>query len=74
MAKGISQLPSFSGATANKDSSSKDNDQPAPRRRFNHMKSDVDRTGATTMINKVMYTSAGKPASYQDISAPLFVY
>ena len=44
------------------------------------MKSGMDRTGATTVINKVtwphevVYTSDGKPASYQDISVHRFVY
>ena len=44
------------------------------------MKSGIDRTGATTVINNVtwphgvVYNSDGKPASYQDISVRQFVY
>ena len=40
----------------------------------------MGRTGATTVLNKitwlhnVVYTSAGKPTSYQDMSVPQFVY
>ena len=44
------------------------------------MKSVMDRTGVTTVIHKVawthevVYTSAGKSASYQDNSIPQFVH
>ena len=44
------------------------------------IKSGINQTGATTMLRKVpwphevVYTSAGKPASYQDISIPPFVH
>ena len=74
------QLPAYSVATANEDSSSEDEDHPAPRRRRKHIKSGMDKTGATTVTNKVtlphevVYTSASKLASYQDISVPQFVY
>ena len=40
----------------------------------------MDRTGAATVLKKitwpheVVYTSAGKPASYQDMSVPQFMY
>ena len=74
------QLPAFSGATANEELSSDDEYQSAPRRRHKNLKSGMDRTGATTVINKVtwphevVYTSDGKSASYQDISVPQFVY
>ena len=39
----------------------------------------MDRSGGTTEIkvtwpHKVVFTSAGKPASYQDISIPQFVH
>ena len=39
----------------------------------------MDRTGATTVLNitwphEVVYTSVGKPASYQLMSVPQFVY
>ena len=53
-------------------------EQPAPRWR-RPLKSRLQRTGATTVLNKVtwpyevVYTSAGKPAADQDISIPLFV-
>ena len=40
----------------------------------------MDRTGASTVLNnitwphEVVYSLAGKPASYQDMSVPQFVY
>ena len=76
----MTQLPGFIRTTANEDSSSDDKDQPAPRRICKNLKSCMDRTGATTVINKVtwpyevVYTSDGKPSSYQDISVPQFVH
>ena len=80
MAKRIRQLPALSGATADEDSSSGDEYLPASRRRREIKKSSMDRTGATTVINNVTWphevvnNSDGKPASYQDIFVPQFVY
>ena len=80
VAKRMRQLPTLSGTTADKDSSSDDEDQPALRCRCKILKSVMDRTGATPVLNKipwpyeVVYTSDGKPASYQDISIPQFIY
>ena len=73
-------LPAILRATADKDLLCDDKDQPAHRRRHKNLKSGMDRTGITTVINQVtwlhevMHTSDGKPASYQDISVPQFVY
>ena len=66
------------GATPKEDSTSEE-DQPAPRRR-KQIKSGMDQTGATAVVNKVtwphevVYTSARKPASYQNITIPQFVH
>ena len=79
VAKRMRQLPTLSGTTANEDSSSDDEDQPAPRCRPKNQKSGMHRTGATNVLNKitwpheVVYTFDGKPASYQDISVLQFV-
>ena len=57
---------------------SDDKKHPPPRRGSN-LKSGIDRTGASMVIHKVnwlhevVYTSEGKPASYQDLSIPLFI-
>ena len=57
---------------------SDEEEQPSPRHR-RPLKSGLHQTRATTVINKVtcphkvVYTSAGKTATYQDISRPLFV-
>ena len=73
------QLPSYSGATAVEGSMFEKEDQLAPRRR-KQIKSGLNSIGATPVINKVIwpheivYTSAGKPASYKDISIPQFVH
>ena len=61
-----------------RDSMSDKEEQPAPRWRKT-LKSGLHWTGATRELNKVTgphevaYTSAGKPAAYQDISIPFFV-
>ena len=75
------QLPTLSETTANEDSFSDDDDQPAHMHRSKNLKSGMDRrTGAITVLNKitwpheVVYTSDGKPASYPDISVLQFVY
>ena len=78
VAKRMRQCPTLSGNTADEGSSSDDEDQPATRHK--NLKSGMDRTGATNVLNKitcpheVLYTSDGKPVSYQDITAPQFVY
>ena len=57
---------------------SDEEEQLAPRWR-KHLKSGLHRTGATTVLNKVIwphevvYTLADKPPAYQDILIPLFV-
>ena len=79
VAKRMRQLPAYSGATTKEDSTSEEEGQPAPRRR-KQIKSSMDWTGSTTMVNKVtwphkvIYTSAGELASDQDISIPKFVH
>ena len=78
VAKRMHQLPAYSRATAEEDSMSEEEDQHAPRRK-KHTNSSIDRTGASMVVNKVtwphkvVYSLAGKPASYQDISIPQFV-
>ena len=74
------QVTAYTGTTTEWDTTSDDEEeQPAPRWR-RPLKSGLHRTGATTVLNKVtwpyevVYTSAGKPATYQDISIPLFVH
>ena len=80
VAKRVKYLPTLLGTTANEDSSSVVEDQPSPRQRCKNLKSGMDRTGATIVLNKitwpreVLYTSESKPASYQYISVPQFVY
>ena len=57
---------------------SDEEEHPHPRR-GNNLKSGMQRTGASTVIHKVtwphevVYTSEGNPASYQDLTIPLFV-
>ena len=60
------------------DSTSEEEDQPAPRR-MKQIKSGMDQTEAATVLRKVtwpqevMYGTARKSASCQDISIPQFV-
>ena len=60
--------------------STDDENELAPRHRRKMLKSGMDSTGATTILKKitwpheVVYASAGKPASYQDMSVHQFVY
>ena len=82
VANRMRQLPPYSGANAEEDFTPEEEDQPAPsyRRRRKQIKSGMDWTEATTLVYKVtwpheiVYTSAGKPASYQNISIPPFVH
>ena len=78
MAKRIRQLPTYIGATTEGDSTSDEEQQLEPRWR-KLMKSGMHRTRETVVLNKVtwphevVYTSVNKPATYEDISIPLFV-
>ena len=78
MAKRIRQVAAYSWPTTEGDSMSDMEEQPALRRR-RPLKSGSHWTRATTVLNKmtwpyeVVYTSAGKPATYQDISIPLLI-
>ena len=77
MAERMRQLTAYTSATTKGDTSDEE-EQPAPRWR-KYLKSDLHGTGATLVLNKVtwpnevVYTSAGKSTSYQDISVPPFV-
>ena len=52
VAKRMKQLPAYLGATAKEDSISEEEGQPAHRGR-KQIKSGMDRTGETTVVNKV---------------------
>ena len=75
------QLPDLPGTPGDMDSPTDDEAEPAPRHRRKMLKSGMDRTGATTIPKKItwphedVYTSAGKPTSYQDnVSASVCVW
>ena len=74
---GCPKVTAYTSATTEEDTSDA-GEQPAPRCR-KHLKSGHHRTGATTVLNKViwphkvLYTSAGKPTTYQNILIPIFV-
>ena len=74
------QLPALPATPRDEVSSTDDEDEPAPRRRRRNIKSGMDRTGTTAVLKKitwpheVVYTSAGKPAAYQDLTVLQFVY
>ena len=69
----IRKLPTSTETTTEGDSTSDKEEQLAPRWR-KLMKPDMHRTGATAVLNKVtwpheiVYTTVGKPATYEDIS------
>ena len=79
VAKRMRQLPIPPGTPGEEDSST-DEDEPAPMHRQKNLKSGMERTWAPTVLNKitlpheVVYTSAGKPTSYHDISVTQFIY
>ena len=58
------------------DKNPSDDEKHPPPRRGSNLKSGIDRTGTSMVIHKVtwfhdiVYTSDGKPASYQDLSIP----
>ena len=72
------QLPALPATPRDEVSSTDDKDKPPLRHRRRNIKSGMDRTGATTVLKKitwpheVVYTSAGKPALYQDMTVPQF--
>ena len=78
VAKRLRELPGYHEAMTHKDHTSDKEEQPVPRRKKG-LKSGMHRTWATTVVRKVtwpygvVYFSADKPASYQDISIPPFV-
>ena len=80
VAKRMMELPVLPSTPGGEDLSTDDEDKPAPRCRRKMLKSSMDRTGATIILRKitwpheVVYTSADKPASYQDMSVPQFVH
>ena len=69
------ELPAYHNVMTDEDYMSDEEVQLAPRRKKS-LKSSMHRTGATTVVTKVtwpdevVYTLAGKPASYQDILLP----
>ena len=52
------------------DGNTSDDEKQQPPRRENHLKSDIDMTGASMILHKIMwphevfYTSEGKPAAF----------
>ena len=68
MADRMRKVRAFNGDTTDGNVSNNE-EQPSPRRE-NHLKSGIDRTRASTVLNKVswphevVYTSEGKPATY----------
>ena len=75
----IRHVTTYTGARTEENMTSDEEEQLGPRwRRL--LKSGLHRTGATMVLNKVtwphevVYTSAGKPATYQHISIPLFIH
>ena len=77
MAERMKQVTGITGDTTDENTS--DEEEQPPPRRGKHLKSGIDRTGASMVLHKVawpheiVYTSEGKPAAYQDLSIPLFV-
>ena len=72
----ILQVTAFTGDTTERNTSY-DDEQPPPRW-GKHLKSGINRTGASTLLHavtwphEVVYNSDGKPATYQDLSIPVF--
>ena len=78
MSKRRRQLLTYSRAMIAGDSTSEEDEQHVPRWR-KQLKSDMPWTRATMVVRKVtwphdvVYTTAGKPAAYQNISIHLFI-
>ena len=76
MVKRLTELPTYHEAMTDEDYMCDEKEQLAPRR--NSLKSGTHRTRVVRKVTKslpheVVYTSVGKPASYQDISISSFL-